>query len=134
MTIKCWEVCPQRCRAATAKLEASQRRCPASNYEPLPRNEYTSTNTNNTHVTIGRPYFPAVIRGNLDQVLRVEICSGSPINLVKHSTAEALGLDIVVDDFGYEDYVDAPQSFVFPLGVVGLSCFTTRPQGIQIVF
>ena len=106
------------------------RRCPASasKYEPHTRNKYISANTNS------RPYFPAVIRGNLDEVLRVEICSGSPINLVKQSTAEALGLEIVVDDFGYDDYVDAPQSFVFPSGVVGLSCFTLVHTGYKLWF
>ena len=124
------EASPQRCAAAAAELGlgAPQRRCPASKYEPHTRNEHTPTNTNS------RPYFPAVIRGNLDEVLRVEICSGSPINLVKQSTAEALGLEIVVDDFGYDDYVDAPQSFVFPSGVVGLSCFTLVHKGYKLWF
>ena len=66
--------------------------------------------------------------------MRVEICSGFPINLVKQSTAEALGLDIVVDDFGYDDYIDAPQSFVFPL--VGWSCFTLfhKVKGYKLWF
>ena len=48
-------------------------------------------------------------------------------NLIKESTAEAFGFEIVVDDFGYNDYIDADESFVLPPDIVGLTCFSPPP-------
>ena len=110
----------QRCPAAAAHGEAPRRRCdPAS--KPIESTQPKST-----------PGFPAVVRGNHERVLQVELHSGSPVNLIKESIAEAFGFDIVVDDFGYHDYIDADESFVLPPDIVGLTCFTLFHDGYEL--
>ena len=53
---------------------------------------------------------------------------------MRESTADVLGLEIVVDHFGYDDYVDANQSFALPSGIVGLSCFMLFHHGSELWF
>ena len=53
---------------------------------------------------------------------------------MRESTAEVFGLDIVVDDFGYDDYVDSNQSFALPSGIVGLSSFMLFHHGSELWF
>ena len=111
----------QRC--AVAPAETPKRGCPAGN-EPIQTHQSRKAS----------PCFPASVKGTYDSVLQVEIRSGSAFNLVRESTAEVFGLEIVVDDFGYDDYVDANQSFALPPGIVGLSCFTLVHHGSELWF
>ena len=112
-------------RSAAAKTEAPNRRCPATINEPI----VTSCQAGNVP-----PCFPAVSRGNCCQPLQVEVRSGSPINLVRKSTAEACGFEIVIDSFGYDDYVEVDQPFDLPSGIVGLSYFTLIHDGYELWF
>ena len=110
----------ERCPAAAARGEAPERRCdPAS--KPIESIQPKSP-----------PGFPAVARGNHERVLQVQLHSGSPVNLIKESTAEAFGFEIGVDDFGYNDYIDADESFVLPPDIVGLTCFTLLHDGHEL--
>ena len=79
------------------------------------------------------PHFPATPRGGYE-ILQVEIRSGSPINLVSESTAEACGFEIVVDDFGYDDYIDCDESFNLPSCIVGLTSFRLFYSGYEMWF
>ena len=51
----------------------------------------------------GFPYFPAVIKESFANV-QVGLKSGSPINMIKSSTATDFNLGVVTGDFRYEDY------------------------------
>ena len=111
-------------RSAAAAAEAPNRWCPATN-EPI----VTSGQIGNI-----TPCFPAVSRGDYSRPLQVEVRSGSPINLVRESIAEACGFEIVIDSFGYDDYVEVDQPFDLPSGIVGLSCFTLIHDGYELWF
>ena len=50
------------------------------------------------------PYFVASLAHQGVNV-NVEVRSGSEINMISESLADALELDIGIDDYGYEDYV-----------------------------
>ena len=91
-------------RSAASTAETPKRWCPATN-EPI----VTSCRTGNTP-----PRFPAVSRGGYSPPLLVELRSGSPISLVRESTTEACGFEIVIDEFGYDDYVEVDQPFDIP--------------------
>ena len=80
------------------------------------------------------PRFPAVSRGGYCPPLQVEVRSGSPISLVWESIAEACGFEIVIDEFGYDDYVEVDQPFELPPGIVGLSCFMLIHDGYELCF
>ena len=115
---------PQRCAAAAARAEAPERRCPAGHRKPIDTIQPAK---------VSLPVFPAVTRGNRDH-LRVEVRSGSPINLVSETIADMFGFDIVIDDYGYDDYVDVDQSFVLPSGIVGLTSFSLFHDGHELFF
>ncbi|XP_041466289.1 uncharacterized protein LOC121416837 [Lytechinus variegatus] len=100
----------QRC---VAVAEAPQRRCP-------PAVEHESIVTKSKNDT---PFFPASVRGTPEQ-LTVELHSGSPLNLISESTADFFGLEVVIDTFGYSDYVDPEVSFALPSGIVGITSFS----------
>ena len=112
-------------RSAAATAETPNRWCPATINEPI----VTSCQAGNVP-----PRFPAVSRGNCCQPLQVEVRSGSPINLVRKSTAEACGFEIVIDSFGYDDYLEVDQPFDLPSGIVGLSYFTLIHDGYELWF
>ena len=48
------------------------------------------------------PYFCASLG---QEVVKVEVRSGCEINKISESKADDLGLDIVIDEYGYNDYV-----------------------------
>ena len=114
-------------RSAAATAEAPNRWCPATN-KPI----VTSCQTGNTVNT--PPRFPAVSRGGYCPPLQVEVRSGSPVSFVRESTAEACGFEIVIDEFGYDDYVEVDQPFELPPGIVGLSCFMLIHDGYELCF
>ena len=71
------------------------------------------------------PSFPATIKGYSDQVFPIGVRSGSNINMVSESAADEFGLDVVIDDFGYDDYLDSDQSLpIRQSSIVGLTCFS----------
>ena len=54
--------------------------------------------------------------------------------MVSETIADIFGFDIVIDDYGYDDYVDVDQSFVLPSGIVGLTSFTLFHDGCELFF
>ena len=109
-------------RRAPAAAEAPKRWCPVAG-DPIATRSRNET-----------PCFPAFVN-ECDCILQVEVRSGCTINMVSESTAEELGLEIVIDEFGYEDYIDSAQ--VFPIsqsGIIGLSCFTMIHNDCQLWF
>ncbi|XP_041484103.1 uncharacterized protein LOC121430777 [Lytechinus variegatus] len=110
----------QRC---VAVAEAPQRRCP-------PAVEHKSIVTKSKNDT---PFFPASVRGTPEQ-LTVELHSGSPLNLISESTADFFGLEVVIDMFGYSDYVDPEVSFALPSGIVGITSFSLFYDGCELYY
>ena len=114
-------------RRAPAAAETPKRWCPVAG-DPILTRRRSHDET---------PCFPAVVKGSDDRILQVEVRSGCSINMVSESTAEDLGLDIVIDDFGYEDYIDSAQPQVFPIPqscIVGLSSFSLFHGECQLWF
>ena len=113
-------------RRAPAAAEAPKRWCPVG-----PKPIMTCQNRTDNDL----PSFPAAIKGCYDNVLQIGVRSGSVVNTVSESVADDFGLDIVVDDFGYEDYLDPDQSFPVPqASIIGLTCFTLVHNGIDLLF
>ena len=115
-------------RRAPAAAEAPKRWCPVG-----PKPIMTCQNRTDNDL----PSFPAAIKGCYDNVLQIGVRSGSIVNIVSESVADDFGLDIVivVDDFGYEDYLDPDQSFPVPqASIIGLTCFTLVHNGIALLF
>ncbi|XP_041461529.1 uncharacterized protein LOC121412833 [Lytechinus variegatus] len=110
----------QRC---VAVAEAPQRRCP-------PAVEHESIVTKSKNDT---PFFPASVRGTPEQ-LTVELHSVSPLNLISESTADFFGLEVVIDTFGYSDYVDPEVSFALPSGIVGITSFSLFYDGCELYY
>ncbi|XP_063955105.1 uncharacterized protein LOC135154043 [Lytechinus pictus] len=112
----------QRC---VAVAEAPQRRCP-----PAVEHESIVTRSKSKNDT---PFFPASVRGTSEQ-LTVELHSGSPLNLISESTADFFGLEVVIDSFGYSDYVDPEVSFALPSGIVGITSFSLFHDGCELYY
>ena len=112
-------------RRAPAAAEAPKRWCPAG---PDPIVTYENRTRHDL------PSFPATIKGCYDQILQITVRSGSTINMVSESTADEIGLDILVDS-SYEDYLDSDQSLPFPQwDIIGLTCFTLIHSGLDLCF
>ena len=94
------------------------------------------------------PYFVANL-GHPSVTVKVEVRSGCGINMISESLADALGLEIVIDEYGYEDYVsgdeyecgddDKPHCMKEMSGssmddVVGLTAFTLHRNGCELWF
>ena len=94
------------------------------------------------------PYFVANL-GHPSVTVKVEVRSGCEINMISESLADALGLEIVIDEYGYEDYVsgdeyecgddDKPHCMKEMSGssmddVVGLTAFTLHRNGCELWF
>ena len=103
-------------RRALAAAEAPKRWCPAG-ANPI------VTYQNRTGHDL--PSFPATIKGCSDQIFQIGVRSGSNINMVSESAADEFGLDVVIDDFGYDDYLDPDQSLpIRQSSIIGLTCFS----------
>ena len=116
-------------RRAPAAAEAPKRWCPAG-ANPI----VTSQNRSGTEL----PCFPVTIKGFNDTSLpsiSIGVRSGSVINMVSESVADECGLEVVIDDFGYDDYLDPDQTFpIHQSSVVGLTCFTVVHSGLELWF
>ncbi|XP_072168684.1 uncharacterized protein [Diadema setosum] len=93
---------PSMQRRAAPAAEAPKRRCPAGQQVGLGQQSALSDATKREP-----PHFPATGQGK-DNQIQVEVRSGSVCSLISETAADMLGLEILVDGSGYEDYIDAP--------------------------
>ena len=124
---------PGKAPAQTLRRSATTESAPKGWGTTPYRDRCTVSNSiNSMKPNLTPPCFPAVVIGDFEQVIMVELHSGSSVNLIKESTVEELCLDIVVGDF--DRYIDADESFVLPPDIVGLTCFPLRHGGYDLQY
>ena len=134
------------CACSEPKSTASTNRCT----KEAPRRRCLTTDLSTTiDNTRSLPHFCADMHCCRD--VRVELRSGSQINKISESMADSLGVNIVIDDYGYDEYVvgmcgsdydyecddrsiSVPEMSERMTDVVGLTSFTLRYHGMELWF